>query len=186
MRFATLATALVSATAVAAIDITGPSASSYWVQMTTNNITWNFGSSDPNPVSIIVTNANDTFLNGPFSIAEFVDLSPKSFQVTNVTLKEADGYQVLFVNPTNHSQTYATSNTFGVKAPGTSPAPQAASSNTTSSSASGSTASSTAPSSTGSNAPTTAANNSGAVQISAGVFGVVTCAGIAGISALLL
>ena len=45
--------------------------------MTSNNISWSFTSGDPNPVSIIITNGNDTFLNGNFSIAEYVDLSPK-------------------------------------------------------------------------------------------------------------
>ena len=45
------------------------------VQNTSNTITWSFGAGDPNPVSIIVTNKDNTTLNGAFSIAESVNVS---------------------------------------------------------------------------------------------------------------
>jgi len=187
MRFAALAAALLPATALATISITGPSDTAYWVEFTSNNISWSFTEGDPNPVSIIVTNSNETFLNGEFSIAEFVDLSPKSFTVTNVTLKVADGFQVSFVNPTNHSQVYATSNTFSVKAPGTTPAPQP-SSPSSSASSSGASPSATSPSSTDSNGTTTsgASNHNGATGSSVGLLSMTAAAGIAAVSALLL
>ena len=38
--------------------------------------------------------------------------------ITHVTLKVGGNYEVEFVNPQNHSQVYATSNSFDVKAPG--------------------------------------------------------------------
>lgn len=41
-----------------------------------NRITWEFGSGDPNPVSMVVHNPNNnSLLNGPFFIAEYVDVS---------------------------------------------------------------------------------------------------------------
>ncbi|CAL1698421.1 unnamed protein product [Somion occarium] len=119
MLFATLAPALAFVPAAfAAISITGPSGSAYWVQNTSNVINWTFEQGDPNPASIIVTNSNNTFLNGAFSIAEFLDLSNKTFTVTNVTLRVADGYTVSLVNPQNQSEVFASSSTFSVRAPG--------------------------------------------------------------------
>ncbi|KZT38758.1 hypothetical protein SISSUDRAFT_1128545 [Sistotremastrum suecicum HHB10207 ss-3] len=130
---------------LSAITITEPSPSSFWVQNQTNTISWTFASGDPNPISIVIVNSNNTFLNGEYSIHEFVDLSNGSFTVTNVTLLVASGYQVEFVNTTNLTQVFATSQTFDVKAPGTAPAN---SSTTTTGSAASGTA--TSPSTTGS------------------------------------
>ena len=42
----------------------------------------------------------------------------QSTTITHVTLKTGGSYGVAFVNPTNYSQVYATSNAFDVKAPG--------------------------------------------------------------------
>jgi hypothetical protein len=82
----------------------------------------------------VILNTNETFLNGEFSIDEYVNLSLeviasifsngqalsgfKAFTITNVTLKDGSGYKVEFVNPANHSDVYATSNTFEVKPAG--------------------------------------------------------------------
>ncbi|KAJ3475276.1 hypothetical protein NLI96_g11943 [Meripilus lineatus] len=192
MRFASFAAlALLPASALAAISITGPSESAYWVQNASNVITWNFAAGDSNPISIIVTNANNTFLNGAFSIAEFVDLSQKSFTgMTNVTLKVADGYNVAFVNPLNQSEVLATGPSFSVKPSGTALAPTASGSIASatsgaaspSGSASGSSNSSAAPSATGASN-----NNNGAVGIGAqGLMSVIAACGLATLSAVLL
>jgi len=109
--------------ALASISVTTPNSSDYWVQNGTKTITWTYTSGDPSPVSIVILNKDDTFLNGDFSIDEYVNLSLESFTITNVTLKTGSGYQVAFVNPTNQSDVYATSNTFEVKSAGTAPAP---------------------------------------------------------------
>lgn len=45
------------------------------VQNTSNTIHWSFNSGDPSPVDIIVVNGYNATLNGPFSIAQFVDTS---------------------------------------------------------------------------------------------------------------
>ncbi|KAF8491935.1 hypothetical protein JB92DRAFT_2752504, partial [Gautieria morchelliformis] len=107
--------------ASATITITGPSANSYWVQNATNTITWEFTQGDPNPVTITVTNPNSTFLNGAYAIAERVDLSNKTFTVTNVTLNVHPGYVVNFVNGSNITQVYAQSGAFSLMAPGSKP-----------------------------------------------------------------
>ncbi|KDQ14525.1 hypothetical protein BOTBODRAFT_66118 [Botryobasidium botryosum FD-172 SS1] len=116
-----------AASAQAAITITGPSTSNYWVANSSNKITWTYANGDPTPVSIIVTNPDSTLLYGPFSIAEFVSTSDQSFTVTNVTLKAGSPYVVTFVNSTNPTQVYATGQNFEVKPAGTAPAPTASS-----------------------------------------------------------
>jgi len=113
----------------AAISITDPSATEYWVQFTTNTISWQFTQGDPSSVDIIINNVNNVTLNGNFSIARAVPVSQESFTVTNVTLLVGTGYQVVFVDPTTDSQVLARSASFEVKAPGTSPAPTATPSN---------------------------------------------------------
>ncbi|KZS89737.1 hypothetical protein SISNIDRAFT_416564, partial [Sistotremastrum niveocremeum HHB9708] len=154
-----------------AITITEPSPSSFWVQNQTNTISWTFASGDPNPISIVIVNSNNTFLNGEYSIHEFVDLSNGSFTVTNVTLLVASGYQVEFVNTTNLTQVFATSQTFDVKAPGTSGT--ATSPSTTGSSGSGSSGSGSATGSSTSGSSTSTSsggsNLNGAVGLSMGL-----------------
>jgi len=152
-----------------AISITSPNSNDYWVQATSNVINWSFSSGDPNPVDITITNSNSSFLNGAFSIARNLDASNGTFTVTNVTLRVAQGYVVNFVNGTNSSQIFASSQQFEVKKPGTA---KSGNGNATAT-ASGSSASSTSPNasgsgSSGSGSPTAsssrgaAANSSGA------------------------
>ncbi|KAF9651271.1 hypothetical protein BDM02DRAFT_3091723, partial [Thelephora ganbajun] len=102
----------------ATIQITGPDASDYWVQNASKTITWSYTKGDPSPISILIVNENVDILNGAFSIDEYVDVSLKSFTITNVTLKTGTGYAVEFVNPSNHSDVYATGPKFEVKVAG--------------------------------------------------------------------
>ncbi|KAF8590007.1 hypothetical protein K439DRAFT_1628225 [Ramaria rubella] len=110
--------------ALATITIIGPSPNVFWVQNTSNTITWEFTQGDPNPITITITNPNSTFLNGAFTIADGVDLSNKTFTVTNVTLNVHPGYVVNFVNGSNITQIFASSQPFEVMAAGTPPASQ--------------------------------------------------------------
>lgn len=107
---------------VTALSITSPSGSSYWVQFSTNTIAWSLSSGDPTSVSIQIINPTSKQFNGPFSIAEYVPAAKKSYDVTNVQLIIADGYEVQFVNPLNNTEVYATSAPFSVKPSGTAPA----------------------------------------------------------------
>ncbi|KAF9815636.1 hypothetical protein IEO21_04426 [Rhodonia placenta] len=195
MRFslAALALALLPA-ALADITITGPSTSEYWVQDTTNNITWTYTAGSPNPINIIVFNQNNATLNGNFSIASYVNVSQEASCRTNVTLVVGDSYGVRFTSPTNISDIYATSGLFSVRAAGTAPAPTSASSSAASASASasgsasGSAASGTSPSTSGSASTKSSAASPRAfgVQNAQAVFGVIAACGVATLSALLL
>ncbi|MBW0473207.1 hypothetical protein O181_012922 [Austropuccinia psidii MF-1] len=108
---------------IRAFTITSPSGGSYWVEFTSNTISWATTSNDPPTVSLQVINSNVKTLNGVFSIAEYVKASQLSFTVTNVTLVVGDGYAVQMCNPMNASEIYATSAPFSVKPNGTAPAP---------------------------------------------------------------
>ncbi|KAG8908227.1 hypothetical protein FRB99_008292 [Tulasnella sp. 403] len=111
---------LAVAPVASAITVTGPSSEKYWVFGSSNQITWTYSQGDPNPVTITVTNQNTEFLNGNFSIAQFVSVSQESFTVTNVTLRPATGYVVNFINSQN-SSILASSSPFEVKPAGTPP-----------------------------------------------------------------
>jgi len=101
-----------------ALTITSPGAGSYWIFGTSNTISWTYNNGDANPISITVTNPDNSLLNGVFSIAQNVQVSQKSFTVTQVTLKPGSGYIVNFVNATNTNQTYVSSGSFDVKPAG--------------------------------------------------------------------
>ncbi|KAI0698172.1 Ser-Thr-rich glycosyl-phosphatidyl-inositol-anchored membrane family-domain-containing protein [Cerioporus squamosus] len=169
-----------------ALNIVNPNENAYWVQNTTNTITWQFSQGDPSSFNIYLVNGNNQTLNGPFAIASVVNASDQIFTVnTSVTLREGDNYQVQFVNTSNITQVFATSHNFTVKPPGTAPAP------TSSASSSSSAASGTATSpssSSGTASATGGANHNGAMSLSTsqGVFGVIAACGVASLSALLL
>ena len=57
------------------------------MQNTSNVITWTYSPGDPSPVDIVVTNPDNTTLNGNFSIARFIDISAEvsSFDGVNWT-----------------------------------------------------------------------------------------------------
>ncbi|KAI0028657.1 hypothetical protein K488DRAFT_37907, partial [Vararia minispora EC-137] len=142
-----------------AITITGPSASQYWVQNTSNTISWTATSADPASVDVIVTNTNNQTLNGDFSIARFLNTSSESFVVTNVTLRPGDSYQVVFVNTSNPNQVFANSSDFTVMPPGSAPtvtSPSGASGNSSASASSSASTPSGSSSSASPNAVTSA------------------------------
>ncbi|CCM04110.1 uncharacterized protein FIBRA_06270 [Fibroporia radiculosa] len=185
MRFAALAALALIPAAQAAITILGPSPSEYWVQYTTNTITWTYASGDPNPINIDVFNTHNTTLNGNFSIASYVNVSQQSFTVTNVTLVTGGDYAIRFISPTNSSMVYATSQLFSVMAPGTAPAPTTSASSSASSTASGSSSSSTSTTSAGSGQKSSAIRAVG-LESAQTAFGIIAACGVASLSALLL
>ncbi|PAV23656.1 hesp-379 [Pyrrhoderma noxium] len=187
MLFAKSAIALLAAASSAlAIAIDTPSASSFWVQNTSNTISWSFSSSDPNPIDIVVTNSNSSILNGNFSIARFVDLSNGTFTVTNVTLTVGTGYVVNFVNTSNSEQVFAQSGTFDVKEPGTTPA-SVSSASATATSASGTNSGATSSASgTATDASSTSSAALRAVSLNLPAFPILISAGMALAGSLLV
>jgi len=113
-----VAVGLIAASCVSALTITAPGSGGYWIFGKSNTISWTFNKGDANPISITVTNPDNSLLNGAFSIAQNVQVSQKSYTVTDVTLKPGDGYIVNFVNATNPNQTYVSSSSFSVEPAG--------------------------------------------------------------------
>ncbi|KLO12629.1 hypothetical protein SCHPADRAFT_915583 [Schizopora paradoxa] len=179
----TVLASLALATSALGITITSPSPSQFWVQNTSNVISWSFNNGDPNPIDITVSNPNSSALQGNFSIAQFVRLDNGSFTVTNVTLKVASGYVINFVNSSNENQIFASSQAFDVDAPGTPPATSsAASSSSTATSPANSSASGTG---TGANGSATSSSAAGhAVAFDFPVYPVLASAGMALVGAL--
>ncbi|KAL1943305.1 hypothetical protein VTO73DRAFT_4380 [Trametes versicolor] len=123
MRFSLIAIAIPIAMA-SALEITAPSESVFWVQDTSNTITWTFNEGDPSPLTIVLRNADPRILNGVgLAIASSVDTSAESFTVANVTLPAASGYTVEFDDPLNNSKIFASSAPFMIKPPGSAPPP---------------------------------------------------------------
>ncbi|THH05451.1 hypothetical protein EW145_g4781 [Phellinidium pouzarii] len=163
-------TLLAVASSALAITINQPSSSLFWVQNTSNTIAWTFSSTDPNPVDITVTNSNSSFLNGVFSIARNLDVSNGSFTVTNVTLVVASGYVVNFVNSTNQTQIFASSQPFSVMAAGTTPATTSTSAASSSATSPSGSASGSSGSATGTSASAASSSSSAAIRASVGEF----------------
>jgi len=107
---------------VKALTITSPSGSSYWVQFQTNTIAWGTSPGDPPTVTISIIQPNNKNFIGSFAIAEYVPADKRSYDVTNVTLSVADGYQIQMVDSANTTHVYATSAPFSVRPIGTAPA----------------------------------------------------------------
>ncbi|KAH9825018.1 hypothetical protein DFH28DRAFT_878538 [Melampsora americana] len=169
MRTSVVLTGLLSLAASSlAFTVTGPSASSYWVQFSTNTISWSQGSGDPPVVSLQIVNPNRNLLNGVFSIAEYVKASLESYTVTNVTLLVGDGYQVQMVNSTNATQVYASSGTFSVKDANTTAAPVASTSGNGQGSATGTNGANGSMSTNGTNGSGARTAGSGAGNTTAG------------------
>ncbi|TRM69144.1 hypothetical protein BD626DRAFT_473076 [Schizophyllum amplum] len=157
MRAAVALAALLPAAALADISINYPSSDSYWVADASNTIQWSASSSDPN-VTIIVRNDQNQTLYGDFDIAEYVNVADLTYTVTNVTLREGTGYQVVFVNVSNATQEYASSESFEIKPNGTTPAPTSSAASSTSTSPSGSGSSSGSATDSGASASSTDSN----------------------------
>lgn len=51
----------------------------YRVQNTSNTITWTFNQGDPNPIDILVVNADNKTLNGQFAIVSSANVSAEVY-----------------------------------------------------------------------------------------------------------
>ncbi|EIW56420.1 uncharacterized protein TRAVEDRAFT_49246 [Trametes versicolor FP-101664 SS1] len=107
-----------------ALEITAPSQSVFWVQDTSNTITWTFNEGDPSPLTIILENTDPQILNGVgLALTSSVDTSAESFTVANVTFPAVNGYTVEFVDPVNNNVVFASSAVFMIKPAGSAPPP---------------------------------------------------------------
>ncbi|KAI6145730.1 hypothetical protein EDD17DRAFT_1879723 [Pisolithus thermaeus] len=143
-RILVTAVALVSA-ASAQLTVTNPSSNSWWVAQSSNTLAWTCNTSPYSNFTILLANSNPSVLVEPIAIIAIEENYDCSQTITQQqsTQPAASGYTVLLANPLNSSDVYATSETFEIKALGSSyPA-------TSSASSPSGTSSSSSPSSTG-------------------------------------
>ncbi|KAI6104107.1 hypothetical protein EDD16DRAFT_1693964 [Pisolithus croceorrhizus] len=143
-RILVTAAALVSA-ASAQLTVTNPSSDSWWVAQSSNTLAWTCNTSPYNNFTVLLANSNPSILVEPIAIIAIQESYDCSQTITQQqsTQPAASGYTVLLANPLNSSDVYATSETFEIKALGSSyPA-------TSSASSPSGTSSSSSPSSTG-------------------------------------
>ncbi|KAI6041957.1 hypothetical protein EDC04DRAFT_2664000 [Pisolithus marmoratus] len=143
-RIFVAAAALVSA-ASAQLTVTNPSSDSWWVAQSSNTLAWTCNTSPYSNFTVLLANSNPSILVQPIAIIAIEEDYECSKTITQQqsTQPAATGYTVLLANPLNSTDVYATSETFEIKALGSSYP------TTTSASSPSGTSGSSSPSSTG-------------------------------------
>jgi len=163
-------TPLLFASFVAAqLTITSPSSSIWWVAKSLNLINWTCKTSPYSNFTVLINNSNPKILTAPIAVIAIQENYDCSITITQDQANQpvGTGWSVIFANPLNSSDAWATSEPFEIKALGS-----AYPSQVTVSAGGSSTASSSSP------FPT---RKSGAVSLKAGLtavglaaFGIVT------------
>lgn len=96
--FATLA----MATSATAFEMTFPGPTNYWVACGWNNMTWKGASSDPQLVTIMLTNSNKSLLNDDFEIGNALEGDKNAAMVYVPCLSPSSGYSLFFVDPSKY------------------------------------------------------------------------------------
>lgn len=139
-RLVIAAAALLGA-ASAQLTITNPSSDSWWVAQSSNTLVWTCDTSTYTNFTVLLANSNPSILVQPIAIIAIEQNYDCSKTITQQQSSQtpSTGYTVLFANPLNNSDVFATSQSFEIKALGSSyPATSASSSATGTSSASSS------------------------------------------------
>jgi len=166
---------LLLATFAAAQDlfaITQPSSEIWWVAKSSNVMTWDC-QTDPSITNftVLINNTNPAVLAAPLAFIAMLANSDCSYAVSQNQVNEgpATGYTLLFADPLNNTNVYATSQLFEIKALGS------AYPTTTGLAASGTATSSSSSSATPSKAAALGAHNPSAMGL-AGVMGLLVAA----------
>jgi hypothetical protein len=125
MRAFALVAAALAASAQAALTITAPSSSHWWIAESVNNIEWNCGNGNPSSYTVMITNSDVKVLTSPLAIVGVLNDFICSFSYTPGTeLRAAPGYTLSLTNPLNNTQIYASSEVFEIKPKGSTYPPQ--------------------------------------------------------------
>jgi len=163
---------LVFASFVAAqLTITSPSSSIWWVAKSLNQINWTCNTSPYQNFTVLIDNSNPSILTAAIAVIAIQQNYDCSITITQDQANQpvGTGWTVVFANPLNNTDVYATSEEFEIKALGSAYPSQSTPS--------------AGASSTGSSSPS-ATGKSGDVSLKAGL-GAVTLAAF-GIVALFI
>ncbi|PCH45046.1 hypothetical protein WOLCODRAFT_139371 [Wolfiporia cocos MD-104 SS10] len=179
MKFSTVALSLaaLASSALAQLEILSPGGPDlWWVAQSQNVVVWTCETSPYGNFTIAIANSNPDILVSPFPFIaeqENYDCSEAISQY-QVTMPVADNYTILFIDPQNSAEVYATSKPFEIKALGAAYPPASATptgTNTASSSSTGAASAST----------TASSKKSGAGKVSSSFGGLAMLAAALGV-----
>ncbi|KAF8239937.1 hypothetical protein L208DRAFT_1374432 [Tricholoma matsutake] len=128
------------------LQILQPNGNDWWVAESNNVISWNcHQASTPTEFTILIANVNQNILTSPLAIISIEQNYQCSQLMTanQVSQTPAQGYTILFANPINSTQLYATSQPFEIRALGSAYPVTSSASPNASGTSTGSTASAT-------------------------------------------
>ncbi|WVN88374.1 uncharacterized protein L203_103580 [Cryptococcus depauperatus CBS 7841] len=176
MKLTVLLSTIVSV-ASAALTVTEPSGSHWWVAKSLNTLAWD--GKDPAEFSVFLNNPNTNLLTSILALASIVPAYQTSLTMNPGDAKPGTGYTLLLTNPLNSSNIYATSEPFEIKAAGSAYPPQGTVSVNASATAQG-TGSEAGSGLSSAPSETTSGHKSGTMRIAAsmGAVGAVVVAGL--------
>jgi len=167
----TLPTLLLASFAAAQLTITRPSASVWWVAKSLNEIVWTCKTSTKETFTVLVNNKDPKILTSPLAVIAIQQNYQCSITITQDQANQpaGTGWTVIFANPLNNTEVYATSEEFEIKPLGSTYPPQGSPTDTNTSAS----ATASSPSSI---------NKSGALSLKAGLGAIGLAAlGVAGL-----
>ncbi|WVQ67613.1 uncharacterized protein L199_005816 [Kwoniella botswanensis] len=138
MKFSmTISTLLLSLGAVSAqLTVTEPRADHWWVAQSLNTLAWE--GSSPDQFSVFLSNSDTNVLTSILALTSVTYAYDRSKTINPGGVTPSGGYTILLTNPLNSSDVYAKSETFEIKAVGSTYPPQDSAGSGSSASASGS------------------------------------------------
>ncbi|KAJ9114359.1 hypothetical protein QFC20_001502 [Naganishia adeliensis] len=97
----------------AAISILTPNSQTTWYKNSTVQLTWSSASGDPNPFRIFLGSSEGSS-GANSTLADSVNTDLQGLTILLPQLVDSQGYILYFVNTTNTSQVYATSQPFAI------------------------------------------------------------------------
>jgi hypothetical protein len=105
--------------AATSLQITQPSSSIWWVAKSQNVLAWNCqsGTDSVTNFTVLISNVNPSILAAPLAIIAIQQNFDCSIIITQDEASQpaATGYTILFANPLNNTDVYATSEQFEIK-----------------------------------------------------------------------
>jgi len=109
----------------AQLTITEPSSERWWIAQSQNTLRWTCNTSPYTNWTVLITNPDVTMLSGPLAlIAIQYNYDCSKTVIPGEQLKPGTGYNMVFANPFNNTDVFATSQSFEVKAVGSTYPPQ--------------------------------------------------------------
>ncbi|KAF9446626.1 hypothetical protein P691DRAFT_776716 [Macrolepiota fuliginosa MF-IS2] len=169
-----LSASLAGLAAAQGLQITNPSANSWWVAKSANTFSWTCNSSPQSQFTVLVSNSNPAILVSPIAIIAIesnVDCS-KLITQDQSNQPASGGYRIILANPLNSSDIYAQSDEFEIKPLGSAYPSTTPATGPSATSASGAAAS-------GSAAPQNGQNNAASIKNAGFGVGAAIAAGLA-------